>query len=755
MDPSAQAVPSSQCPGSTKSRSSSGPRGTDLDGSQPWTAARCQRLLRQLQSRLASLRRLISDDHPALPTGSKRASDHGHDSTVKRVRCTYGQRTKRAAPAADKLATTPPRPVRTLGAMKLGSLSPPSEPIDFRTPVWRKIRDQIDTPAKNMEIEHGLLDSVPPELADELNSIRRHVPSDIHRIYEAIFHWLNRLLHSTALQGKHARGKSLLAMCLRKIPECIADIDAWDRQQLKDSGVKSIWGISDAASDLFDQLEALGSPKSGWRPLRLVVRSQAVHLLSNAISDGLFRPEFCNLLVRLCIHLHGSREAAQLAASSSRRRATELRPRTTHLGESRELSTLWVLLSALKGKKISGPIFEYVSGLINNGQLSSSCISTRAFSGFWISSLEGLASGNAKPHIVEFMCIAIWTLARGNRPKGSDCCAIEQTLIRVAAGLAVAALTLEAQITLGKREQRKGAWRRLVYVLECSISLIARYRSRKSPSDTASFLLVFARYLAVAHSDLASPAFKRRVSEEFEIMAHRIDTTANNGVQYQQTIILLCAVIQCRRRSSAVSSQELLSDVCSNLDRRKLPEWFGHGLRKDVAFMLAQKTEDLRDLTFAESLSGTTPSNAKFSTIFSGWRWEEGISEWVLPSPKQRADRGRSEGITITSATHIDAEDETCSETSDEVSFIPQRRNSGRIISYHARQQVGAFALKKKQKKMASFRMSMSNVDTSCETTLGCLELSSSSTRQPKAMKPFYILSQLHADFRDEVDELV
>ncbi|OTA05414.1 hypothetical protein A9Z42_0060890 [Trichoderma parareesei] len=753
MDPSAQAVPSSQRLG-TKSRSSSGPRGTDLDSSQPWTAARCQRLLRQLQSRLASLRRLIADENPALPTGSKRASDHAQDSTVKRVRCTYGQRTKRAAPAPDKSATTPPRPVRTLGAMKLGSLSPTSEPIDFRTPVWRKIRDQIDTPAKNVEIEYGLLDSVPPELADELHSIRRHVPSDIHRIYEAIFHWLNRLLHSTALQGKHARGKSLLAMCLRKVPDCIADIDAWDRKQLKDSGVKSIWGISDAASDLFDQLEALGSPSSGWRPLRLVVRSQAVHLLSNAISDGLFKPQFCNLLVRLCVHLNGSQEAAQLAASSSRRQATELRPRPTHLGESRERSTVLVLLDSLKGKKIPGSIFECVSGLINKGLLSSVSISSRAFSGFWISSLEGLTSGNAKPHIVEFMCIAIWTLARGKRPKASDCCAIEQTLIRVAAGLAVAALTLEAQIVLGEREQRKGAWRRLVHVLECSISLIARYRSRKSPPDNASFLLVFARYLAVAQSDLASPAFKRRVSEEFETMAHRIDAVANNGVQYQQTVILLCAIIQCRRRSSAASGQELLSDVCSNLDRRKLPEWFGHGLRKDVAFMLAQKTEDLRDLTFAESLSGTTPSNAKFSTIFSGWRWEEGISEWVLPSPKQSSNRGQGEGIAITSAKLIDAEDETCSETSDEVSLISQRRKSDRILSYRARREVGVFALKK-QKKMASFRMSISSADSSCETTHGCLELSGSSTRPPKAMKPFYILSQLHADFRDDIDELV
>ncbi|KAL6695267.1 hypothetical protein J3F84DRAFT_373947 [Trichoderma pleuroticola] len=748
----ARPAPSSQRH-ATKSRLSVGLRGLESDSSQLWTAARCQRLLRQLQSRLACLRRLMSENRSAPSAGSKRASDNGQESTAKRVRSTYGQRAKKEASTAGQPATTPQRPVRTLGAMKLGNLSPTSELVDFRTPVWRKIRDHIDTPAKNIDIEHGLLDSLPSEMVDELNSIRRHVPSELYRIYEAIFHWLNRLLHSTALQGKHARGKSLLAMCLRKVPACIADIDAWDRQQLKESGVESVWDMSDAASDIFDQLEALGSSGFGWRPLRLVVRSQAVHLLSNAILDGLFRPEFCNILVRLCIHLNGNEEAAQLVASINQRQISKLRAGTTNLNENKDFSSLWALLSLYKGKKIPGPLFECVSTLINKGLLSSSWLSTRAFSSFWISSLEGLTSGNAKPHIVEFMCIAIWTLARGSRPKEIDCCAIEQALIRVAAGLAVAALTLEAQIIPGEQEQRKSAWRRLVYVLECSISLIARYRSRKSPQDNASFLLVFARYLAVVNSDLANPAFKRRVAEEFENMAHKIDADTNNGSQYRHTVILLCTVIQCRRRSSTASSQEILSDVYSSLSRRKLPDWLGHGLQKDVAFMLAQKTEDLRDLTFAESLSVTKSANAKLTTIFSGWRWEEGISEWVLPSPKKTIDR--DVGTSVKLAKQNDVGIEACWDSDEELSLgTCQRRDSRRIITCHRKRNVGTIAVKEKQMKISSLQavaISSSNDDTSCETPTGYMELAKSSVRQTK---PFYVLSQLHADFRDEIDEL-
>ncbi|KAL6822122.1 hypothetical protein J3E69DRAFT_357195 [Trichoderma sp. SZMC 28015] len=644
----ARPAPSSQRH-ATKSRLSGGLRGLDSDNSQLWTAARCQRLLRQLQSRLACLRRLMSENRSAPSAGSKRASDNGQESTAKRVRSTYGQRPKKAASTADKPATTTPqRPMRTLGAMKLGNLSPTSELVDFRTPVWRKIRDHIDTPAKKIDIEYGLLDSLPSEMVDELNSIRRHVPSELYRNYEAIFHWLNRLLHSTALQGKHARGKSLLAMCLRKIPACIADIDAWDRQQLKESGVESVWDMSDAASDIFDQLEALGSGSFGWRPLRLVVRSQAVYLLSSAILDGLFQPEFCNILVRLCIHLNGNEEAAQLVASINRRQISRLRAGTTNFNENRDFSSLWALLT-------------------------------------------------------------IWTLARGSRPKDIDCCAIEQALIRVAAGLAVAALTLEAQIIPGEQEQRKAA-------------------SRKSPVDNASFLLVFARYLAVAKSDLANPAFKSRVAEEFENMAHKIDTNTNNGAQYQHTVVLLCTVIQCRRRSSTASSQEILSDVYSSLSRRKLPDWLGHGLQKDVAFMLAQKTEDLRDLTFAESLPVTKSANTRLSSIFSGWRWEEGISEWVLPSPKKTIDQ--DDGTSVKLAKQNDVQTEICWDSDEDLSLgTSQRRDSRRIITCRRKREVGTIAVKKKQMKISSLQavaMSKSD-DTSCDTTVGYRELAKSS----------------------------
>lgn len=643
--------------------------------------------------------------------------------------------------------------------MKLGNVSPTCESVDFLAPVWRKIRDQIDTPVKNIDIEYGLLNSLPPDMIEELNAIRRHVPSEPYRIYEAIFHWLHRLLHSTTPQGKHPRGKSLLAMCLRRVPDCIANIDAYDRQQLKDNGDESIWNISDAASDLFDQIETLGADRSGWRPLRLVVRSQAIYLLSNAIVDGLFRAEFCNLLVRLCVHLKGNEEANELVASIHKRQISLLQAKPTHFSESKDLSSLWALLNSLKGKKISGPIFECVSALVNGGRLSSSSLSSRAFSGFWISSLEGLTSGNAKPHIVDFMCSAIWTLARGHRPKTAECNVIEQVLIRVAAGLAVAALTLESQIILGEQEQRISAWRRLVYVLDRSISLIARYKSRKSPQDNASFLLVLARYLAVANSGLANVTFKRRVAEDFENMAHKIDTEANNGKQYQQTITLLCTIIQCRRRSSSASSQEILADFYSKLDHEKLPGWFERGLQKDLAFMLAQKTEDLRDLNFAESLSVTTPADTKFSTIFSGWRWEEGISEWVLPtSPQRTASRGATPATPAKTTNLSDIENEPCLEDSEEGMRFhgPQRRDSRRIVSHRGRRQTDSVLLEKKKiSNFQSIRWETSSDDNGCETTFGCMDPIKAPVRRPKAMKPFYVLSQLHRDVGDEIDELV
>ncbi|KAK5988756.1 hypothetical protein PT974_10245 [Cladobotryum mycophilum] len=624
-------------------------KGPDAEDLQPWTAARCQRLLRQLQARLAALRRLKHQRISEHSTKSKRDSDDGAYTTSKRIRLTYSQKDKPSIPVPqDSAITTPPRPIRTLGTMRLGHSSPVSGPADFRTPVWKRIRGRTDTPRNDCDQTPILLEEEPPTevpsiIMDEMLSFRQLVPDAQYRLYEAIFDWINGLLRSTAPRARQVHTKSLLAMCLRKVPACIANIEAWDRQQSRDK--RAGWNSSLITFDMYDQLEEFGPEGVGWRPLIFVVRSQVIKLLSDAISEGYLHPSFTGLLIRLCVHLNCNEEAVRIACSMQGI-LPEPRNMKSSLAESKYLQPLYsLLLPRTEDEKVPGAVFECVSTFFEEQRLPLMWLSTRGLSRLWTSSLEHMASSNAKPSVLKFMQTAMISLARCSQSQQKlDQCNTVQTLIGIAAGVVTTALTLESEIGTRQGSQREKAWRRLLHVLDYSIAHIRRPNRRRGGYESGFLILVLARCLVVANSGLADVNLRRQAVAEFEAMAVCIDAASKRDVQYHQMILLICTVAQCRRRTCAIPGHDSLSEICSKLHHLHMPDWFSKAVQKDVAFMFAQKTKDLRDLAFAESLPAASES-LNISTMFSGWRWEEGISEWVLPDSEADTNQPKTKTV--------------------------------------------------------------------------------------------------------------
>ncbi|KAM4055394.1 hypothetical protein HRG_008679 [Hirsutella rhossiliensis] len=348
--------------------------GTGHD-SQPWTAARCHRLLRQLQSRLAGLRKLAIEEKAVPSRQTKRPCPAGDlPRASKRVRFTYGRKRPDPAPSAQPGdAVTPPRATRTLGAMELGVSSPVCGLVDLSTPVWRKISEQPDTP-HNTEpgalevLQVGTSEIASADLVCGLRSLRRAISEDRYRSYEAILGWLNGLLRSTMAENQDPHRKSLLGLCLRRMPTCIANIEAYERQAARERGCQTMWDASNVSFDLYEQLEALGSPGSGWRPMKLAVRAHAMALLTEAVSDGLLEPEYVCLLVRLCLQLNCRAEAGKLAASVE---MPLLAPRSllNGLTESRQLLPLREMLQSFKGRTTSAVPLQWLSSLFKRGLL--------------------------------------------------------------------------------------------------------------------------------------------------------------------------------------------------------------------------------------------------------------------------------------------------------------------------------------------------------------------------------------------------
>ncbi|KPM46207.1 hypothetical protein AK830_g297 [Neonectria ditissima] len=621
-------------------------RGRSKDDLQPWTAARCHRILRQLECRLGTLRKLVQEARQSTARGTSKRAGSREDNTrpPKRTRYTYAQRrsTSTNTKNEDATLTTPTRSVRTLGTMNLGRCSPASERVDFPTPMLRRICAQSGSPGCSPKNEDNVRLEA-SSLAGELQTLRRLAPEGHYRIYEAIFGWLSSLLRSTEVKTSTPHPKSLLGMCLRKVPAALAEIETWDRQIAEQNGTKSVLDSSNASIELYGQLEAMGATGLGWKPLRLVVRSHAVSILSEAVSEGLFGPEFVRLLAELYLSFKCAHDAAAIV-SNLPNHLPEPRSSSSTFEESSKLQPLTVLLNCLHKKDRHGAAFESLSTFLETRKLPLAWLYTKGFKGIWVTTLEATAMSKPQPSAIKFVCTAMEQLVIHKGPKNpSKQDTKKQALINVAAGLTATAITLGSQMCFGMSQPRRQAARRLMHILDRCIA--HAQRRNKSQSDGGLFVLAMARYIAMANSEYVDPVVRRQAGEEFRQL-FAADGVSSSQTQYRQALFLACSIAQCRGRACSVACHDVLSEICTTLDGIEVPDWFRNGLRMDGAFLLAQKTKDLRDLAFAEKLPATDKGLAGTGTVFSGWRWEEGISEWVLLSPASKTREHGDSGDT-------------------------------------------------------------------------------------------------------------
>ncbi|KAM0562678.1 hypothetical protein ACHAPJ_002368 [Fusarium lateritium] len=613
-----------------------GGRKDNKQDSQPWTAARCQRILRQLQCRLVALRKLVKEARqPATATRTKRTStDEEPTRPSKRARYTYGRR--RSAPAQTKSTasplSTPPRAVRTLGTMKIERSPPGAGRADFATPFLRKIHRQ-DPTAETSPPSSRATHTNSTSLLTELQSLRRIIPDGQYRIYEAIFSWLNGLLSSTEPLFQTAHPKSLLGMCLRKVPGALAVIEEWDRQAAAKEGSTFKWESSKASTELYEQLEGFGTASLGWKSLKLVVRAHSLGLLAEAVTEGLFEPPFVRLLADLCLSLECKEEAARLVSSIKFPLAAP-RGSSSTLAESSTVQPLGAIVRSLQCRGLGGPSWDCLTSLIKNRKLSLSWLTSRAFQSVWKRGIEILLHSRLPvPSVVDFMCTALDQLVLNDgKAKETEQTSEDQTLVSVLAAVTAAAWTLGAEMDDGLESWKTQAVRRLLYTLECCV--VQQQSRRGAFRSSGLFVVVLARFMATAMigNDVVKIESKHLASRECAKLL-----TVRNGSptrpQYRQTLLLACSVAQYRGRACGLPCHDILSEIRTTLNGLGLPDWFHAGLMSDGAFVLAQKTKDLRDVAFAERLPVAGKGTLETSTMFSGWKWEEGIGEWVLPSP--------------------------------------------------------------------------------------------------------------------------
>ncbi|OBS21139.1 hypothetical protein FPOA_07478 [Fusarium poae] len=551
------------------------------------------------------------------------------------ARYTYGRRRSTPVPSkpAEPPTLTPPRSLRTLGSMKIERTPLRVGRIDFTTPAPCNF-DLEDQDLNSFPESFKSKATVSTSLVTELQSIRRIVPDSHYRIYEIIFGWLSGLLSSTEPLEQTAHPKSLLGMCLRKVPDALAVIEEWDRQTAALEGKSLKWDSSKASIELYEQLEGFGSTSVGWKSLKLVVRAHAVSMLTEAVTEGLFEPPFVRLLADLCLSLECRAEAGRLVSSLKLPLTAPCGSASTLL-EYSEVQPLGAILRSLQGQGTIGPSWCCLSTLIKAKKLPPSWLTSRAFQSVWMRGIEIILHRRTPvAPVVDFMCTAINQLLLEDRKAMKMGEASEdETLTNVLAAVAAATWTLGAEMN-DKEPWKVHSIRRLLFILE---SCAHQQESRRGTSRNRGLLIVvLARFLAAGMIDKNVVSSTTKNHAIYDCLKLLIRNGVPTQTQYRQTLLLACSVAQYRGQASRLPCHDILSEIRMLFNELGLPDWFQNGLISDGAFVLAQRTRDLRDVAFAERLPAAGKGTLETSTIFSGWCWEEGIGEWVLPSPGQK-----------------------------------------------------------------------------------------------------------------------
>lgn len=245
-----------------------------------WTAARCNRLLRSITSRIAAIRKLADSNisgQSAKPkrTVAKRVASHWStqdpawmgDAKRKTGAKTFAGRKKPSKQEATRdptkiaLITFPSPFVRRVCNREIASPAGPFvRPLPPQARLTRRLPIKPDS--SGTEAETGL-----------------------------VLGFSSMLAVSNGQEPPKPRGaRSLMSTCLKNVPRYIALLE----EDEKDEDI-------DTSSEILDYLENLGTRESGgWSGLREVVRSQAMYAVCEAIDDGVLSAATIQQLVERC-----------------------------------------------------------------------------------------------------------------------------------------------------------------------------------------------------------------------------------------------------------------------------------------------------------------------------------------------------------------------------------------------------------------------------------------------------------------------
>ena len=313
----------------------------------PWTTTRCNRLLRPLSSRIASLhknrhevarvvkeveikiwdgrnRERVGSRVPESTTCSVRPEDDGGDpdwapeNPPKKLKRTYSNK---GSAGLDRKAGRPRAvPTRVLGEL---SITAPllnaqdrssqtdverREDTDREVNLWMNSQDIENETHAGKSSTRTYHKNTQASARDSFRRLAKSVAPSQWMLYDGLYTGLDALLKATTktTPPPTTGTQSLFATCLRRVPEYIDLEQAWADEEDEDSK-------EDLTTTIYNELESHGcSAAGGWKPLKQVTRALGITMIGKAIHEGIIHPLLGKGLITLCLDVSAFEEAESL-----------------------------------------------------------------------------------------------------------------------------------------------------------------------------------------------------------------------------------------------------------------------------------------------------------------------------------------------------------------------------------------------------------------------------------------------------------
>ena len=653
------------------------------DIEKEWTAARCNRLLRTLQSRVAILNKDVSRMRTSsqgrgivgvVKATSVQEADHDNEwsQARKKVKHTYSTRQCKGNHHAR-------------GFQRIRKLQTETRPcvpgeISVPTPILNRAREYVSTdpamiscfgierenlrPSKRLKV-NGIQSKF--QFSHTMRDIRRKIPATRYAIYEGICSGLVTLLKATNPEESQKDGtgsKSLLSLCLIAVPRYIAQEEELFKDHMEKTKTKSAINNRDISIEVYDDLEAFGCNGKGWRHFKTIVRSHGIQLICDSIRAGLLDTDFIGMLIMQCIHTKATAEARVLL-STLLMTAIFPEPKSvfTRFDDEPATQPLSMLLEFVESTGFLSFHYQQLSTLISTGLLPLSWLATKEFGPIWTGLFQVLPMASNNQDALLFLDAVLPLLARADSMlPGEECSvrsdslmldAVKQTFSSLLTTLSAIAI-LSGDIVKSQDRNSRMCTTEHGHCVTLVRSCLMKYELSHI-SNIQGSLLIITNLVLKEVVDHEKPSSDLDLIDPFFNHLSHVGKSSSILPSNHEIVSFLCSIARCCGRGASNPGFEYLKMLHKKLesficDRRSESANIVNELLADSALAFAQDIPDREHLDYADvmeakvhrvetkSMMSLTPGRCPDS-LKIGFRWEEGISEWVTATPFIRTSK--------------------------------------------------------------------------------------------------------------------